>query len=153
MSISKMNVKTTVKHSCLHCLDANHWLCKFSPLPFSCCTAFALEVLRVDLCCGPGDSCDADPGSNPRRDFPSDWCHDWESISRPFLTLTGEPGNFDIQNEVDINFDIQNEVDIHSSPRHPPKLKRGACMPVLRVFAMTDIHFTPISRYAFQFFL
>ena len=49
MSISKMNVKTTVKHSCLHCLDANHWLCKFSPLPFSCCTAFALEVLRVDV--------------------------------------------------------------------------------------------------------
>ena len=53
-------------------LDANHWPCKFSPLPFLCCTAFALEVLRADLWCGPGDSGDADPGFEPTRDFPGD---------------------------------------------------------------------------------
>ena len=28
-------------------------LASFSPLPFLCCTAFALEVLRADLCVDP----------------------------------------------------------------------------------------------------
>ena len=27
----------------------NHWLCKFSPLPFLCCTTFTLEVLREPI--------------------------------------------------------------------------------------------------------
>ena len=51
---------------CLHRLDANHWPCKFSPLPFLCCTAFALEVLRADLCVDPATLATLTRGSNPR---------------------------------------------------------------------------------------